>query len=80
MVLGCLALVVLEEGLAQVGDSRGPQTDEDARLPPAADEQVEREQDRYEGAPHVDSLCRAQDQPPNIVSFAVAHYTLARNR
>jgi hypothetical protein len=38
-------LRTLKEGLAQVEDCRGPQADEDRRLPSATCIQIEREQD-----------------------------------
>ena len=51
-----LVFVVLDKGLAQVEHRRSPEANEDARLPPAAYKQVEREQDGEQGASQINSL------------------------
>ncbi len=61
---GGVWLLLVYEGLTQVENRRGPQADEDPRLPPAAHVQEERDQYREQSAYHVNLLCRTQNEPP----------------
>jgi hypothetical protein len=67
-----LALLVYE-GLAQIEYGRGPQPDEDRRLPPPADVQRKRDQDRNQGSANINAF--VHDLPP---LFGFRHYTCRR--